>query len=276
MLALKLMNVTMKNVAAASSRMVLACAGKARSAIFSYPSDSLTTSLREADVVLSRIRGRSVLVLLGTLWCLGSSLASAASLPNSFPSFFSTNAYLLASMEELDNKQKLGVGDKLTFRVVEDQEEPKSLVVSDSGAIEVPPYLGRISVSGKTCHELAYELKTLLEKDLYYKATVIIAVDTLNKSRGKVYIYGQVRTAGPQEIPMDEPFTVSKAIIKAGGFSNFANKKSVRLTRDRGLGQEPQVVIVDVAKILEKSKTDKDLIVNAGDIIFVPARLVNF
>jgi hypothetical protein len=50
----------------------------------------------------------------------------------------------------------------------------------------------------------------------------------------------------------------------------------VRLTRDRGLGQEPQVVIVDVAKILEKSKTDKDLIVNAGDIIFVPARLVNF
>jgi hypothetical protein len=95
------------------------------------------------------------------------------------------------------------------------------------------------------------------------------------KSKGKVYVYGQVRNPGPLGISTDEPFTASKAIAKAGGFSNLANKKSVKVTRDRGLGQEPQVFVVDVAKILEKSRTDKDLILNPGDIIVVPQRLIN-
>lgn len=216
-----------------------------------------------------------VLMLLCIIWCLGTSLLGAALTTDPSIPYFSTNAYLLGSMELLDNKQRLSVGDKIALRVVEDQELPKSLEVSDSGEIEVPPYLGRILVSGKTCRELAYELKELLEKDLYYQATVLIAVDTLNKIRGKVYIYGEVRTTGAQDIPVDEPFTVSRAIVKAGGFSNFANKKSVKVTRERP-GQQAQVVVVDVGKILEKSRTDKDLVLNSGDIIFVPKRLVNF
>src|SRR5262245_3100659 len=53
----------------------------------------------------------------------------------STPTSTSTNA--------LDNKLKLGIGDRLSYRIVEDLEEPKSIVVTDSGDIEVP-LIGRI------------------------------------------------------------------------------------------------------------------------------------
>src|SRR6266446_6729035 len=45
------------------------------------------------------------------------------------------------------------------------------------------------------------------------------------KSRGRIYVYGSVKGQGPQEIPADESYTVSKAIIRAGGFGDFANKR---------------------------------------------------
>jgi len=88
--------------------------------------------------------------------------------------------------------------------------------VTDSGDVELP-YIGRFPALDKTCKQLATELKGELEKEYYYKATVIVAVDIKSKSRGKVYLVGQLRMAGPQDIPSDEVFTLGKAITRAGG-----------------------------------------------------------
>ena len=187
-----------------------------------------------------------------------------------------TNANLYVSMDALDDTQRIGVGDRLSFRVIEDKEDSKLLAVADSGELEIP-YLGRVKAADKTCKELAREIKTALEKDLYYKATVIVAVDQLNKKRGNVYLVGQIRTPGPQDIPSDEVFTLSKALLRAGGFGDFADKKHVKLTRKGGLGEsDNKIFVVDVAEILERGKTEKDLKLEPGDLIFVPSRLINF
>ncbi len=186
------------------------------------------------------------------------------------------NAITLFSMDSLDDKSKLAIGDRLTFRIIEDEDEARWLLVSDSGELETP-YLGRIPAAGKTCKQLATELKNLYEKELYYNATVIIALDFLAKNRGKVYLMGEVKTPGPKEIPSDEVFTISKAILSAGGFSDFSDKRKVKLVRKSGLGKgENQTFIVDVSEIYEKGKTDRDLPVEAGDLIFVPPRLITF
>ncbi len=48
---------------------------------------------------------------------------------------------------------------------------------------------------GKPAKELAYTSRPRFEKEYYYHATVIIAVDRVSeKSRGRVYIYGSVGT----------------------------------------------------------------------------------
>src|SRR5215467_3532908 len=145
----------------------------------------------------------------------------------------------IRSMDTLDSKQKLGPGDRITYRVVEDQEEPKSLLITDSGDLEVP-YLGLVHAAGKTCMDLAREVKSMLEKDLYFRATVMMSAEVINKTRatGKVYVTGQVRNSGGFDVPAGETITVSRAILNAGGFSDFSDKKKVRLTRRNGAQTE--------------------------------------
>jgi protein involved in polysaccharide export with SLBB domain len=181
----------------------------------------------------------------------------------------------VTSMELLDDKQKVGPGDVLTYRVLEDQDEPRSLTVTDSGELDVP-YLGLVHSAGKTSLQLAKEIKALLEKKLYYQANVIIAVRLVNKTRvtGKVYVTGQVRNTGGFEIPAGETLTVSKAILNAGGFSDFSDKKNVRLIRK--VGNARQTTIVNVQDVWNKSKPEADLVVLPDDLIVVPARLVNY
>jgi polysaccharide export outer membrane protein len=179
-------------------------------------------------------------------------------------------------MEGLDDKHKLAIGDRLSFRIEEDLEDPKPLVVTDSGDLEVP-YLGRFPAEGKTCKQIANELKAALEKDYYYRATVIIAVDLMTKSRGKVYIVGPVHVPGPQDIPSDEVLTLSKAILRAGGFNDFADRHNVKLTRKTALSaNSKQTFTVDVAQIFDKGRTELDMVVEPGDLILVSERLVRF
>ena len=182
----------------------------------------------------------------------------------------------LIPLKSPDDQYRLAMGDRVSYRVIEDKDEAKSLVVTDSGELDVP-YLGRVKAVDKTCKQLEREVKDALEKDLYYHATVIVAVDQLNKKRGSVYVVGQVRTAGAVDIPSDEAFTLSKAILKAGGFADLADKKRVRITRqsDSGDSSKKQFV-VDVSAIFEKGKTETDIRLEPGDLVFVPNRAFNF
>ena len=175
------------------------------------------------------------------------------------------------SMAVLDDRKKLGSNDFVSFRVVEDRDnESQRLRVNDSGELEVP-YVGLVQAAGKSCKELAYSIKAALEREYYYHATVIIAVDHISeKSRGRVYVYGSVKAQGPQEIPAGETYTVSKAIIRAGGFGDFANKRKVKLTRKGG-----QDVVVDLKRVIEEGRMEEDVVLQPDDQIYVPQRLIN-
>jgi polysaccharide biosynthesis/export protein len=178
------------------------------------------------------------------------------------------------SMDVLDDKRPLRIGDRLSMRVVEDRQAPVELFVTDSGEVEVP-LIGRVHAEGSTCKQLAYRIKGPLEREYFYKATVIVALDTAGlKSPGKVYITGQVRNQGPLDIPPDETFTVSKAILRAGGFADFANRRKIKLIRKKG--DSTQTIIVNVDQVVNRGRIDKDLVVEAGDTIIVPERLINF
>jgi protein involved in polysaccharide export with SLBB domain len=182
----------------------------------------------------------------------------------------------------LDNNHKLSVGDRLSFRIVEDEEEPKELTVMDSGELEVP-YIGRVPAEGETCAQLAKEIKVSLEKDYYYQATVVLAVDLMSKTRGRVYLVGAVKTPGPVDLPGDEVLTLSKAVLRAGGFADYADRRRVKVTRreaeekrGRKGKDSKRIFTVDVGEIFDKGKIESDLVLEAGDLIFVPDRLIRF
>lgn len=184
----------------------------------------------------------------------------------------SSTVMLTNSMNVLDDQKRLGRNDFISFRVVEDRDnESQRLRVNDNGQVEVP-YIGLVQAAGRTSKELAYAIKAVLEKEYYYNATVIIAVDHISeKSRGRIYVTGSVRAPGPQEIPPDESYTVSKAVIRAGGFGDFADKRKVRVTRKNG-----QDFVVDLKNVIERGRSDEDAILQPDDQIYVPQKLINF
>jgi polysaccharide export outer membrane protein len=184
-----------------------------------------------------------------------------------------TNTAASGNFDTLDDKYRLVIGDQLSFQILEDEDDPVILPVTDSGEIQVP-YLGRHPAKGKTCRELARGLKTELEKKYYYRATVVIAVNSKPRSRGKIYLVGAIRVPGPQEISSDETLTVSRAILRAGGFTEFAGDTKVKVTR--GSADDKKVFTVDVSRILEKGDSEEDVPLQPGDLIYVPERMIRF
>jgi polysaccharide export outer membrane protein len=179
---------------------------------------------------------------------------------------------------ELDEKHRLEAGDQIFFQILEDKKTPVKLTVTDSGELSVP-YIGRVSVTGKSCRTLAAELKPLLEKDYYYRATVVIGLDVMNKVTkvdkviGQVLIWGEVHNQGSVDILTGHNLTVSEAILRAGGLTDNADKRRVRIVRSDGHGST-SVIEVNLAEVMNKGKTEKDIAVEPSDYIIVPAKAI--
>jgi protein involved in polysaccharide export with SLBB domain len=193
----------------------------------------------------------------------------------------------ITSMAALDDKTQLQDGDTISFRVIEDRDDPVQRMVTDTGDVDFP-YIGPVKVEGRTCHAVAVDVKKLLEVNYYKQATVIIALDTIvgqnndTKPKDLAWVMGEVRQVGPLELPEHQTETVSQLIIRAGGPGDFGDLHKVKLihrTSD-ATGSLPDMKtknyeIVDVKSIFN-GKPSPDPVVQAGDYIIVPKKIVNF
>jgi len=192
---------------------------------------------------------------------------------------------LKLSRDALDDKIKLRAGDTVRYRVQEDKDETVRRTVTDGGELEIP-YLGYVSAQGKTCKELATELKRMLEENYYYLATVNIAVESvLKKSVGRIWVYGKgVANPGPQELPPDEQWTVSKAVLRAGP-TDFAKIKAVELYKGAGgdivsgesVEKDKKItpIYVNVDEVQKNGRTSSDVAVEPNDVIIVKTLIIN-
>lgn len=186
--------------------------------------------------------------------------------------------------QNLDNSHILEPGDQISFQILEDKQDPYSdrknpinLTITDSSEVDVP-FVGRVAATGKTCQQLAADVKKLLEKDYYFQATVVIGLNSINKIRGQAFIGGLVRTQGPVDILFNHDITAGEAILMMGGLDDFADKKQVKIIRnhDEGGVTNQQVFIVNMQEVLEQGKIDKDVVLQPGDYVIVSARVLNF
>jgi protein involved in polysaccharide export with SLBB domain len=180
-----------------------------------------------------------------------------------------------------DDTYKLRVGDTVSFQILEDRKlgiqlTPVNLVVADSGEVDIS-YIGRVKAVGKTSKELAADIKAALEKDYYKQATVVLSLNLANRILGRVYIWGQVHSQGPLDMQVNENLTAGQAILRAGGFADFANTAKVKVVRSgTGSNGEKKVFQLNMEDILQKGKVEQDIILQPDDFIIVPTRLINF
>jgi polysaccharide biosynthesis/export protein VpsN len=114
--------------------------------------------------------------------------------------------------------------------------------------------------AGKTRGELEKEIRARYVPDYFRQMTVTLKQP---ESTRWYYVDGEVKQ--PNRLVYASRITVLKAIASAGGFTDFANKKKVKLTRLDGRTQ-----IVNCPKALENPALDPEIY--PGDKVHVPRR----
>ncbi len=113
---------------------------------------------------------------------------------------------------------------------------------------------------GKTRGELEKEIRQRYVPNFFQTMTVSVK---LTEQTRFFYVDGEVRS--PNRQVYIGQMTVLKAISSAGGFTDFAQKHKVKLTRLDG-----RVFVVDCPKAIENPKLDLEVL--PGDKIWVPRR----
>lgn len=202
---------------------------------------------------------------------------------------------IATNMKSLDGERQLMIADVLSFQILEDGDSARRIIVTDSAEVDIP-YIGRLKASGRSCKELAFEIKKRLEKEYYHQATVIVGLDynaygsrnldrgtrggigrgiaTVNADDGFTMM-GQIAHPGIFPLRSGVPFKLSHAILQCGGFQKFANNRRVRVLR-RDSNGKVRTIAVNVREIMDKGRLDQDIIIKKGDVIIVDKKLLNF
>jgi len=154
------------------------------------------------------------------------------------------------------------VGDSLTvtFTDMPTTFPPFEEKIKDDGTITLLQNESFTAV-GMSPGDLAKEIRKRYVPDYYKYMTVTVKQQEITRW---YYVDGEVRTPSRQQYITR--ITVLKAIASASGFTDFANKKKVRLTRADGRTQ-----IVNCVKALDNPTLDPE--VYPGDRIHVPRKI---
>jgi len=155
-----------------------------------------------------------------------------------------------------DTTNRFAIGDLITVRFADtNQIPPHEERIKEDGSVTLP-LIGVVRAAGKTPAELQSEIHDLYVPRYYKYLT--IPPPTIQPV---YYVGGQVLAPGRQVYL--GATTVTKAIESAGGFTKYAARRRVQLTRSDG-----KRFIVDCKKAVQDASLD--LSVYPGDKVQVP------
>jgi protein involved in polysaccharide export with SLBB domain len=122
-----------------------------------------------------------------------------------------------------------------------------------------------------------FELQEKLEKaygDYYHEPQVTVSFaytpgSGLKSPWGSVLVMGSVGREGPVDMPSTRDLTVTRVFQHAGGVSPLGDKTKVRVARRTKEGDLLRYR-VNVKKIGEYGRYEKDLPLRPGDVVWVP------
>ena len=159
---------------------------------------------------------------------------------------------------------QVGVGDVLavSFYAGGDKQEDFTGTVSSAGTI-TSPLLGDLKVAGMTTFEIARKMTDLLARDFFVNPQVLVSVKDYG---GQVFVMGAVNKPGAYGY--QEGLTALQACLLAGGFTQYATLRHVKITRV--VDGKPKAASYDLEKVRRGEMVDPVLI--KGDRIDVPKR----
>lgn len=124
---------------------------------------------------------------------------------------------------------RIGAGDRLRIRIFGEPALSGQYAVDGAGNISMP-LISNISVDGQTTPEIQTAITRRLRRKYLKNPSVAVEVLTFRP----FFILGEVRRAG--QYPYVNGMTVHSAVAIAGGFSERAYERRVRVTRQTAQG----------------------------------------
>ena len=164
------------------------------------------------------------------------------------------------SSSNADPEYRLGAEDVLRISVWENRELTLDVVVRPDGKISFP-LIQDVQVEGLTAAELASSIQHRL---LSFIKDPQVSVIVTQVNAPKIFIIGNVTRPGPY--PLRSETTILQALSLAGGFTQFASLRNIKLVRGTGSKQEVRKVnyynIIDIGG-------EGNYILKPGDTIVV-------
>lgn len=155
-----------------------------------------------------------------------------------FPSLAPADSVpLKASVKSAANDETviLNVGDRVKVTIYPEDQYIKGgeMEVSSEGNITLS-LVGKIAAAGKSIPEIEREIAKIIDADYLVNPEVVIEVLSSKKNILHISILGQVKKPGTYELQSDKKnFSLLEAISEAGGFSDVANIKKIKIMRKK-------------------------------------------
>ena len=132
-------------------------------------------------------------------------------------------------------------------------------IIDDQGKINLP-HIGELKVEDLSTSEAEKMIERAYVRGGIYRK---INVNVMSQE-GEYFVRGEVKAVG--RYPLSGELTLLRAITAAGGYTDFAKKRKIKVTRGRE-------VLIFNGENIEKGK-DPDPVIKADDIIVVERRLI--
>ncbi len=165
-----------------------------------------------------------------------------------------------ASPAAQDPKYVVGPSDVLRVSVWKEPDLTQTVVVRPDGYISMP-LLGDLRVDGMSTAKIQDLLASKLSA-FVLNPQVTVSVSEIHSKM--VYITGEI--GRPGAYPIVSPMTVLQLIAKAGGLTQFANRKSIVVLRNEG--EKRTQFKLDYKQLVRGQGSDLGL--QSGDTVVVP------
>ncbi len=155
----------------------------------------------------------------------------------------------------------IGVGDLLNVSVWKEKDFSETVVVRPDGKISLP-LVGEFYTAGQT----PVQAEDLLQARL--KTVVIdpkVTVSVVEIRSRMVYITGEI--GRPGAYPLNAPLNVLQLIAQAGGLTQFAERRKIRVLKASESGKG---VPFDYNSVVHGKDSRRNLVLAPGDTVVVP------